>query len=93
MSKSEIKIIKLRPSIESHDFYMKVNKCRDYLVNGNNIKLIMKFIGREIIHIDKGINDMNRYCEELSDVSKVDNSIKSEGSMIEVFLISKIKKR
>jgi translation initiation factor IF-3 len=47
-------------------------------------------MGREIPHMDKGINIMNRYCEELSDVSEIDNSIKSEGSKIEVLLISKI---
>lgn len=89
MSKSNIEI-KLRPSIEDNDFKMKINKCRDYLIKGKNIKMTMKFMGREIPHMDKEINIMNRYCEELSDVSEIDNSIKSEGSKIEVLLISKI---
>jgi translation initiation factor IF-3 len=37
MSKSNIEI-KLRPSIEDNDFKMKINKCRDYLIKGKNIK-------------------------------------------------------
>lgn len=50
MSKSKIK---LRPFISENDFYVKINKCWDCLKEGYKVKVMMKFIGREIVHIKK----------------------------------------
>ena len=75
----EIKELKLRPMIESHDYEVKLKQAKKFLEQGNKVKLTMRFKGRELSANDKGKQVLARILEDLDDVCKVDSEIKLEG--------------
>ena len=54
MSKVEIKEIQLRPVTEIHDIQIKAKKAQEFLEDGNKVKVVIKFRGREVSHAEMG---------------------------------------
>jgi len=75
----EVKEIKLRPNIESHDYDVKLRAARRFLDEGNKVKVTLRFRGREIAHSKLGIELMERFLGDCEDLAKVDQAPKMEG--------------
>lgn len=75
----DVKEVKIRPGIEDHDYKVKMRNARRFLEDGDKVKVTMRFRGREMAHIDIGMDIMERIKEELADVGKVDMQPKLEG--------------
>lgn len=84
----EIKEIKLRPSIEEHDYNVKMRAARRFLEEGNKVKVTLRFRGREMAHQDLGMNVLKRMRDELNDVSKVELEPRLEGRQVMMVLAS-----
>lgn len=81
----QLKEVKMRPSIEDHDFDFKVRHARRFLEEGNKVKLTMMFRGRQMAHPEFGRQVLDRVSAALQDVSKVESHPLMEGrSMIMV---------
>ena len=65
----QIKELKFGPEISEHDYNVKVRHAREFLTDDKKVKLTVKFRGREIIYIDKGINLLNRIAKDLEDIA------------------------
>ncbi|QQE13872.1 translation initiation factor IF-3 [Planctomycetota bacterium] len=70
---SELKGVRLRPKIDSHDLDIKLNKARGFLEEGNKVQFMMLFRGREVAHKDIGYGHMNSIVEKLSDIAKIES--------------------
>jgi translation initiation factor IF-3 len=81
-----LKEIKLRPQINKHDLDFKIKHIRNFLEEGNKVKVTMLFRGREVMHssLAKGIFD--RILEELSGKATVDRTAKLEGRQMTMIL-------
>ena len=86
----EIKEIRITPNIEEHDFGFKAKNARKFLESGNKLKITVRFRGREINNSKAGENVLNRFIEELSDISIVEKSPKLEGKNMFVMLAKKV---
>jgi translation initiation factor IF-3 len=75
----ELKEIKLRPTIEAHDYAVKLKATRRFLEEGNKVKVTLRFRGREIAHTDLGLQVMRRLLEDTIDIAKVDQAPQMEG--------------
>jgi len=75
----EVKEIKLRPSIDDNDYGVKMKKVRNFLDEGDKVKVTMRFRGREMAHQDIAMDVLNRVREEVADVAKVEQMPKLEG--------------
>ncbi len=75
----DVKEVKIRPGIEDHDYGVKLKNARRFLEGGDKVKVTMRFRGREMAHVDIGKNVLERFKEDLSDVSKVELEPKMEG--------------
>jgi translation initiation factor IF-3 len=84
-----IKEIRLRPSIEEHDFDFKIKNARKFLSQGNKVKVNVMFKGRELVHLDFGKNLIDRLTTELDDIAKPENPAKLEGRNLVLYLIKK----
>jgi len=51
----DVKEIKFRPNIDSHDLEVKLRKAKEFVDDGDKIKLIMQFRGREMAHFSTGM--------------------------------------
>ena len=69
----ELKEIQLSCRIDTHDFETKVRHAQRFLGDGNKVRVVMRFKGREMSHMAIGQEIMNKFreaCEELGSVDK-----------------------
>ncbi len=76
---SELKGIRLRPKIDSHDLGIKMSKAREFLEDGDKVQFTMLFRGREMAHRNLGLDAMKRICVDLSDIAKIESEPKMMG--------------
>ena len=74
-----LKEIKVRPGIEEHDFEFKSRHAREFLVDGNKVKVTMMFRGRQIAHLELGRAVLDRVAANLADIGKIEADAKLEG--------------
>ncbi|MBR1826000.1 MAG: translation initiation factor IF-3 [Alphaproteobacteria bacterium] len=82
----EIKELKLRPVIETHDYEVKLKQAKKFLEQGNKVKFTMRFKGRELSANDLGKQILNQIVEDLDMYSKVDSEAKLEGRQMTMIL-------
>ncbi|MCF6285966.1 MAG: translation initiation factor IF-3 [Candidatus Hydrogenedentes bacterium] len=63
-----VKEIKYRPKIDKHDFAYKTNHVRQFLSEGNKVKITIMFRGREMAHPEFGRNILVKVVEETADL-------------------------
>lgn len=85
----ELKEVKFRPGIEEHDFNTKVRHAREFLGDGNKVKVTLMFRGRQIAHPELGRKVVIRVAQELVDVSKIETDPKFEGKSMTMILAPK----
>ena len=85
----EIKEIRITPNIEEHDFGFKCKNARKFIEDGNKLKITVRFRGREINNSVMGEKVLNKFIEELSDISVVEKKPKLEGKNMFIMLAKK----
>lgn len=88
----EIKEIRVTPNIEQHDFEFKSKNARKFLEDGNKVKITVRFRGRELNYVKLGEETLNKFVEELSDISNVEKKPLLEGKNMFVILAKKVEK-
>ncbi len=86
----EIKEIRVTPNIGEHDFNFKSKNARGFLEDGNKVKFTVRFRGRELNNIKTGETILNKFVEDLSDISTVEKKPFLEGKTMFVILTKKI---
>ena len=69
----EVKEIQLSYRIDTHDFETKVKHALRFLSDGNKVRVVMKFKGREMSHMNIGREVLDKFeaaCAELGSVDK-----------------------
>ena len=85
----EIKEIKFRPKTEEHDMDFKVKHVRRFLEEGNKVRLVIVFRGREITHPQTGLNVLNRVVDATGDLATVEVNPNMEGRRMVMILAPK----
>ena len=86
----ELKEIRVTPSIGEHDFNFKSKNARSFLESGNKVKFTVRFRGRELNNVKVGEVVLNKFIEDLSDISTVEKKPFLEGKTMFVILTKKI---
>ncbi|WP_052303910.1 translation initiation factor IF-3 [Desulfofundulus kuznetsovii] len=81
-----IKEVKLRPSIEEHDFQVKARNAARFLKEGDKVKATIMFRGREIMHTQLGHQLLLRLAEQVKDLSIIERQPKLEGKNMVMIL-------
>lgn len=68
----ELKELQLRLRIETHDFNTKVNHAMRFLKQGNKVKVLVKFFGREMTHTERGNVLLKRFSESCGELGVVE---------------------
>ena len=88
----EVKEIKMRPGIDTHDYLVKIKALNKFISEGNKVKVSMRFRGREMEHQNLGFNLLKKLTEEVSEYAKVEVPPKSEGKQIMMILVPQMVK-
>ncbi|MGO9174171.1 MAG: translation initiation factor IF-3 [Rhodomicrobium sp.] len=75
----EVKEIKLRPNIDSHDYEVKMRAIKKFFEEGDKVKVTLRFRGREMAHQELGMQLLVKVKEETGMIAKVELEPKLEG--------------
>lgn len=89
---SETKEIRLSPFIDQHDLEVMTRRARDFLNDNDKVRLVVKFIGRQITHPEFGRETLNKVISALSDISKIEREPHFEGKQLIVIISPERKK-
>ena len=87
----ELKEIRVTPNIEDHDFGFKCKNARKFLEDGNKVKITVRFRGREVNYSKMGEEVLNKFIEELAEVSAVEKKPLLEGKNMFTILAPAVK--
>ncbi|MBU6185753.1 MAG: translation initiation factor IF-3 [Synechococcales bacterium] len=76
---ADVKEVKMRYTIEDHDYHVRVNQAERFLKSGDKVKATIMFRGREIQHSDLAEELLNRMATDLQEFGEVQQAPKKEG--------------
>ena len=76
---AKLKEVKFKPHIEEHDYQVKLNMLRRFLMRGDQAKVTMVYRGRELAHTSLGRKILDRLVDDLKAVSKVERTPMLDG--------------
>jgi translation initiation factor IF-3 len=82
-----LKEVKLRPRTDEHDLDFKLKNARQFLIEGDKVKVTLMFRGREIVHTELGRKQLDRVKELLADIAAVENPPRMEGRFLSMILV------
>jgi translation initiation factor IF-3 len=85
----DVKEIKLRPGIDDHDYDVKMRQMLKFIEEGDKVKIVMRFRGREMAHQDLGMVVLMRVKDGLDKVAKIEQSPRSEGRQMTMVMSPK----
>lgn len=77
----------MHPNTDVHDFEFKAKHAMNFVDEGDKVKVVVVFKGREMAYTEKGEELLNRFVTRLEEVSKVESPIKMEGKNMSVILV------
>lgn len=82
----QVKEIQMRPRTDQHDFETKMKHAKRFLLEGDKVKVNMRFLGRELAHQDLGMDLMKKAIDFVKDVSVLETNPKLEGKQMFILL-------
>lgn len=84
-----MKEVKYRPGISDHDFAFKTRHARNFIQEGNKVKVTMMFRGRQVTRPELGQEVLNRVVDQLKDIAKIEADAKLDGRNMTLVLAPK----
>ncbi len=85
----DVKEIKMRPNIDTHDYDVKMRNMRRFFDAGDKVKVSLRFRGREMAHKELGFQLLGRVKEDIVEYAKVESEAKLEGRQMIMILAPK----
>ena len=82
----EVKEIKMRPNIDTHDYEVKMRAMKRFFDEGDKVKVTLRFRGREMAHQELGVQLLDKVKGETLDLAKVESEPKLEGRQMVMVL-------
>ena len=83
---ADIKEVQLSCHIDTNDFNTKVNHATRFLSDGDKVKVVVKFKGRQMSHLDIGRELLSKFAEAVSEIGTVDKLPLLEGRAMTMFI-------
>jgi len=88
----KVKTVKFRPKTDDHDYNFKKEHIIGFLKKGFRVKVIMQFRGREMTHLEIGINILKQLVEEVAEYGRPEGKPSQEGRTFSLVLVPVAKK-
>ena len=82
----KVKEVQLSCRIEKHDFDTRVNHAKKFLAEGNKVKAVVRFKGREMSHMELGREVIEKFEEACADVGAAEKKPQLEGRFMSVII-------
>ncbi len=84
-----VKELKFRPATDDHDYSYRMERAKEWLVDGDKVRAAIAFRGREMTHRELGAKILKKLTEDLAEVSDVEVAPKMEGYQMFTILVPK----
>ena len=88
----ELKEIRMQPKIDDHDLDFKSKHVKDFLADGDKVKVTIRFRGRELAHTELGLVVLKDVLSKLGDDYVIEKQPAMEGRFMSMTLAPKAKK-
>ena len=85
----DIKEVKMRPNIDTHDYDVKMRNVNKFIDNGDKVKVTLRFRGREMAHQELGMDLLRRVQDDVEEIAKVEAYPRLEGRQMLMVLAPK----
>ena len=82
----EVKEIKMRPNIDTHDYEVKMKAMNRFFEEGDKVKVTLRFRGREMAHQELGLKLLQQVKQDTVEIAKVEAEPKLEGRQMMMVL-------
>jgi translation initiation factor IF-3 len=82
----EVKEIKMRPNIDTHDYDVKMRAMKRFFDEGDKVKVTLRFRGREMAHQEIGMDLLRKVKSETEEYAKVESEPRLEGRQMVMVL-------
>lgn len=82
----QVKELKFRPNTDDHDYNFKLKHAIRFLTEGNRVKALVQFRGREIAHADLGKKLLMRLAGDLAQYGSVEGQPRLEGRFAHIII-------
>ncbi len=89
--RTQVKEIKFRPNTDTGDYNIKLRKLREFLENGDKVKVTLRYRGREMVHQELGAQLIERVKKDLDDHGSIEQHPEMEGRQMIMILAPKRK--
>lgn len=89
----KVKEVKIKPNIGTHDLETKLRHAREFIEEGDKVKITCTFRGREMMHPEFGEKLINQMLEKLNDIAQAEAPAKMFGKMLTVVIAPSTKKK
>ena len=86
----KVKEVQLSCRIEQHDFETRVNQAKKFLGEGNKVKAVVRFRGREMAHMELGREVILKFEEALEGIGAAEKKPVLEGRYMSI-IVSPVK--
>ena len=83
----ELKEVQLSCRIDTHDFETKVNHATRFLTGGNKVRVVVKFRGREMSHMEIGRDLLDKFAQSVDEIGTVDKKPAVEGRFMSMIIV------
>ena len=87
-----VKEVQLSPVIGMHDLEVRVKAAIRFFNDGNKVKVVLRFKGRQLSHVEVGENIMNKFIELVDEYAVIEKKPVLDGKLLTAVLASKVKK-
>jgi len=87
-----LKEVRLRPKIEEHDLQAKIRTTKKLLEEGNKVRLVLRFRGREVVYPELGWKVLQKVTEASKEIAAVTSSVNDARSIALVLSPVSLKK-
>ena len=88
----QVKEIKFRPATDDHDYNYRMERAREWLIDGDKVRAAIAFRGREMSHRELGAKILKKLTQDLIDIADIEVAPKMEGyQMFTIFIPKKSK--
>ena len=84
---TELREVRFRPNIGSHDLESKMRKVKEFIEDGSKVKLTVRFRGREAVHQQSGLSLLKRVADEMKEEVRLEKPPSMEGRALSMILI------
>lgn len=81
-----VKEIQIRPRTDDHDLNVKLKRAKEFIEDGNKVKVNLRFQGREMAHQELGLQVLEKFAKALAEVAVLEAEPKKEGRQMFILL-------